>query len=381
MSVPGETGIGDDGSGVATPEALLRHIADQARSELRLPDIDGLRCVHSLVEQASCRACVDACPRQAWLLDDDGLNLDTRACDGCGLCVPACPQGALQQPREVLHGRWRGHHVAAIACERAGVSTTTGMLPCVHSLGERELLRLHRDGVTHLVSCRGDCDTCPRHTGRSLEHHLRRINRVLAPRKVGRLSHTATDARHWRQLAKQLAKQPDRHRAGQRRDGPTLSRRAFFRTGIECGTQLFTLHSEEQQHFLAPGELLDEHAATLPLPYVPSIDPDHCNACHACARLCPQGAIELLKDDSGSAYRLNPTLCSGCNICRDSCDQDAVHIATAAVPSTTLIPLLRHHCPACGAPFLRTTEQPEQQPLCPICTQTNHQRLLFQVYQ
>ena len=374
-------GAGGVGSDVATgDESWWRRIGERVDADLRIPDIHGERCVHAIVEQAGCRACVDACPRGAWMLDDEGLDLDTDACDGCGLCTPACPQGAIRQEREVLHGNWRGRRVAAIACEHAGVRPGAGVLPCLHTLGERELLRLRRAGVTHLVSCRGDCNQCPRHGGATLRQHLERVNRVLGPRRGGGLHHTETDVAHWQHLADSLS--------GAAEEGPALSRRALFRIGIDTSVRLFSLYAEEEETFLAPGELLGEQCSELPLPHVPSIDAERCNACHACARLCPQGAIELVEDQAGGAYRLHSVTCTGCGICSDSCDRDAVRVDAGVRPTTDRVPLYRGDCRSCGVSYLHaglsaglhSGAEPDNRSLCTICSQTAHHRQLFQVY-
>lgn len=67
----------------------------QLKREWVIPEIIAERCVHSLCEVASCTRCVDACPQEAWILDDASLKIDTSRCDGCGLCVTACTESAL----------------------------------------------------------------------------------------------------------------------------------------------------------------------------------------------------------------------------------------------------------------------------------------------
>ena len=75
---------------------LLLRKATSDDCELKtLPTVITERCVHTQLTQASCRACVDSCPVKAWVLDDETLSIDTGACDGCGLCASACPQGAI----------------------------------------------------------------------------------------------------------------------------------------------------------------------------------------------------------------------------------------------------------------------------------------------
>jgi Pyruvate/2-oxoacid:ferredoxin oxidoreductase delta subunit len=92
---------------------------------LVLPEILAERCVHSVLETARCHACVDSCPRDAWVLDDESLGIDTEACDGCGLCAAACPQAAIVHPHEPTIGDWHGRRLAV-----SGSQSTTGRRCC-----------------------------------------------------------------------------------------------------------------------------------------------------------------------------------------------------------------------------------------------------------
>ncbi|RPI56805.1 MAG: 4Fe-4S dicluster domain-containing protein [Chloroflexi bacterium] len=67
------------------------------RVQKRLPEIEA-----PVFKPAFCRMCrnarcVAACPTGALVQDDaEGLvRLDAALCDGCGLCVPACPFEAI----------------------------------------------------------------------------------------------------------------------------------------------------------------------------------------------------------------------------------------------------------------------------------------------
>ncbi len=42
-----------------------------------------------------CGTCVEACPRHALTLGEEGVDIDHAACDLCGKCIEACPRNAL----------------------------------------------------------------------------------------------------------------------------------------------------------------------------------------------------------------------------------------------------------------------------------------------
>jgi ferredoxin len=49
-----------------------------------------------LEECTGCGSCVDACPEEAIELQDDVAVIDQAACTGCGSCVDACPNEAIE---------------------------------------------------------------------------------------------------------------------------------------------------------------------------------------------------------------------------------------------------------------------------------------------
>lgn len=319
-----------------------------------LPGIDAGMCVHALAPFARCEACVAVCPRQALLLDDDGLSLDPAACDGCGLCVPACPRDAitLQRPLTILFaGRRRGSAWAA-CCETPGADDSS--LACRNALGHRDLDSLAEEGVGELHILTGDCAGCPRDTGsQQLEHaHARHV--------VIRKSRGAAVVR----LV--LYREGEAYRdalAKARADTDEIDRR---RRGLFAA--------------LAPLKLERESDAAEELAYhSPVIDPALCVACDACTGICPDEA--LVRDRlPRNAYRIVPLRCSGCQLCLDLCDREAITLQEPGPAREIVHRLDPGRCRSCGAPYYQLQESGAgRNGLCRICAVRPHARNLFQV--
>jgi ferredoxin len=340
-----------------------------------LPEIAAERCVHALLENASCRACVDSCPRDAWLLDDDALGLDSGACDGCGLCVPACPEGALAMRQEMVIRGGPGRQYLLVACEYAESVSGEGVLSCVHSLGIQSLLSLYWKGIRRLKVATGNCDDCSRGGGGRLTDRIASVNRSL--KSAGcpgiELDRLATD--EFRQLLNEPAGFPS---------GADVTRRGFLRgftrAGLRQAGELALSSGAAERAFTPPGALLPDLPGQTLWPWQPVLDAARCNGCDACARLCPHQAIVLEQTEAGIGYRLNPQNCTGCGICRDVCDRGAVRLQQWQPQRRQLLALQQARCSACGAGFHLPREQPlPERGKCRICVQHNHQSNLFQV--
>ncbi len=59
-----------------------------------VPEIDRAVCAAA----DGCKACVAACPEQAYTWIDGRIEYDKAACVSCGRCVTACPTGAIENP-------------------------------------------------------------------------------------------------------------------------------------------------------------------------------------------------------------------------------------------------------------------------------------------
>ena len=326
------------------------------------------RCVHSLFEQASCRACVDACPTSAWSIDDEGLNLDATLCDDCGLCTAACPQEALSVRLDVLSAEIEGDRVVLAACDHAGVSRGDGVIPCVHSLSVRALARLAAEGIEAIATVTGDCANCDRGTGERLERRLPELNRLLRSRGHVQLVHHPYPPAAWQALLTRTGRTP----------AHSLERRRFLRGGLRQLTRLAQgFDVAEPQTGPRPASTLLGGGGSGVAEWRPLLDEKACDGCSACIRLCPTHALEF--DDTNDRYQVFPDLCTGCRVCGDVCEANAITPVPLANATPYAVRLEQRRCRACGVEFRLPVAREDTESLCPTCRKTNHYRHLFQV--
>lgn len=352
-------------------------LADLLNQELQLPEVDPDACVHSLLDQANCRACVETCPTQAWILDDEVLGLDTEACDGCGLCVPECPSGALHVHYPWVIRPFGGRMIALFACDKSQIKEDGGRLPCVHALGLRQLLLLHNAGIEYLLASTADCAGCPRNTTNGIHKRLDQLNVLLTERHKPPMKLLQRSDAVWMKLFR-TEEMVTR--------GTQLSRRRFLQgSGEQLREQLVVLDplNMPESRTIPPGQLLPaSENSKAHWPWSPALDESRCNGCDACMKLCPTQALQIKsgEEDTLSYYELEPAKCNGCGICEAACDAQAITVKSLALSSSvTVLPLAEYRCQACGNPFHSLQSNPQTVTLCPICQKQNHSSNLFQV--
>lgn len=357
----------------------------QLRQEWTIPEVIPERCVHSRCEVSTCTRCVDSCPRNAWILDDDSLKIDTQACDGCGLCVGVCPESALEVDLRPALRKLENHQTLLFACEAiAGGQSDVGIVPCLHSINMAKLLGYWNDGYVQMLSCRAHCQTCPRYPQQDVfREQVARLNTLLASRGKTTLRHAELTIENWSNYRKTLALvQPE--------SVEPVARRDFLRKAITLASESTLEQLEAAQ---ATQATLEPWPIRLPeaeqgrdldpvFPYLPSIDAIRCNGCNACVRLCPHEALQLEQDAESKvaiAYRMLAERCTGCHLCEDACDREAVSVKVMQPQNQSVLALKVNKCKACGTAFHYPIGQSEQV-YCRICAHTNHHSKLFQVY-
>lgn len=270
-----------------------------------------------------------ACPSSSLEVNPDEITI-ADSCDGCGLCVPACPQAALALGAAT---EWfiTDEPVGLAACDRSGAAATRG---CVHALGVRELLDGVAAGVHQWLLTTGDCGACrraPRPHAR-VEAAARRVDAVLRARGARGVAVNGVDARTWS--------------AARRRARPLTEgeeRRAFLRRFLRPAPPPTTAPAPT-----APGLRVPRRPGALAF-FSVAIDPSACTACHACARLCPTEALALETDADGTPlrYAIRSDACTGCGVCEASCDDGAVAVTVDEPAADTSVPLRITRCETC----------------------------------
>jgi Pyruvate/2-oxoacid:ferredoxin oxidoreductase delta subunit len=321
------------------------------------------RCIHHRFETASCQACVDHCPSNAWLLDDEGLSLDTERCDGCCLCLPACPEQALLPPEPFVAASNGNEKIALFACDYSGKVAGAGVMPCVHALGTSDLLKLYRQRTRQLWLAVGNCESCPRSPRQTLGARVESLNRALRHDGLGAITITFVPIKRWLRQRREYSPAMDRG----------VSRRAFFRRALQGSLeQIPADKADPETHPLSPGSSLQELGVSHYRPVLPEIDAAACDCCLDCIRGCPHQVLQLQPrpelDENRVDLSINPTDCSGCGICADLCRPAAITIRHWHPQRQSRVVMYRSHsCPSCGVPvFGSSPTAPPDQP-CAIC--------------
>ena len=341
-------------------------IETRGAHEPRTAVVDPDRCVLAIAIEASCRACVEICPREAFIDGVDALRFDTEACDGCAICVAACPRGAIAIERTAIAISPNDARIGFAACEQAAGRSKKGVMPCLHAIGLDELAQLYSEGLRRLYLTYGNCVPCKPLLKTKMDATLDRLKRLLADRDLEPLNVVTMGGMEWeRALAEHLAP----------------SRRGLLNLFRPSGIEQ---NSNRQQTVKAAGILRAGNSAEPLNPFHPKIDPSACNGCNACARICPEAAIEVIDQGTGRAsYSVRSSLCSGCGLCTDVCDRGAVSVGRWQRGGIAAIRLDSRQCSRCGNvfhyPMGHAPEQGSAQSLCRICAGTKPNKHLFQI--
>ena len=335
-----------------------------------------MQCVRARDKSADCDRCVQVCPTGAISLED-GVHVDFDACIRCGLCLHTCPTGALTGTDNVHRllycaSQLVDHENIEIACAQHpdpapgdpkadAVITTTG---CLAALGASAYLSLATQGVKQVRVRLDACAQCPLALLQpQIEATIQRASDLLE----------ALDKPQTVAVAAPV--QRPRRRSVYSIKNPPVTRRSFFQA-IGQGARDFLppLEDVTERHRLV--DALRRLAPKNPDQPVPGSDfvslaiSDACNACTTCARICPTGALEFLRDDENFEITFSAAACVNCGLCLHFCDPKALTRNGAPTVGGLIDPepVLLHRgtltrCIKCNTLFAGEADNG----LCPVC--------------
>lgn len=293
------------------------------------PGIESPDCLRSRFRPHDCRRCVAACPRGAIEAEAGTVRIDPVTCDGCMLCVPACPAEALRPPGpgflavvEDLSEVER----PVLGCRGHGETEAHARVECLGQLSAEQLLALEVLVPGRLTLNASACAGCPkRESLRRLERRLARIRRIDTVGRERRL---------------RLVGSPEELGA----DPAVYDRRSFFRSFEKRLSRRLTDGLDRWQESRAPQGskrppqrtvLLAAALRRLPAgrreaaeeACFPQIRLNAaCDHCGRCAAVCPTGALLKSRQNGTRLLEVARARCTACGLCESFCPQGGIEV-------------------------------------------------------
>ena len=319
---------------------------EAALGEAPVPRVRAAHCRRHRAGQTGCRACVLACPTEAFWVDAaGGLRLTEVDCVGCGACSSVCPSQAIEAPGvaagAIAEALRQGDGVV-VGCRHGGAAGQV-RVPCLSGLHPELLAGLMlafpgRSLTLNVAHCAA-CDI-----GRLLP--LIEAQAAQAAAYVA-LVGPATGLR----LTGAASAEP--------RERTALSRRGLFGALREQTAKLVTGAIAEALGPDLPGEHLAHRGAllaavrrrvaadggalpSLPVPGAFYVDWDVNERCDGCAGVagangprcvaaCPSGAWRMGRSGDRGVLSHGAARCTACGLCEEVCPRRALSARPAPI--------------------------------------------------
>jgi formate hydrogenlyase subunit 6/NADH:ubiquinone oxidoreductase subunit I len=347
-----------------------------------IPEFRASRCVRYRFRYSECRRCADACPHDAVTLTDAGVSLDAR-CENCALCASACRTEALVPGNlariELLKqaSKQPGFSFACAPSQAPG----DAIVPCLGALGVAAFAYLATRGIPVELRGTGHCARCP-HGAKGtaqLELNLDALERLRDAAEPDEWATITVDgaAREEAETVRHLSsrRQLFRRLIGRGVDevvrsvGPQ-AQHPVPEKAIRADRPFLTAERELLQLALKTGEeqrsiALRPHAA---LPLMQLRLKSGCNACEACFRACPTGALQIRESGTAWALTFEHDRCVSCGVCAEVCQPEALYEleemnATPGRAPAILLAMHKQRCGRCDRFFVSARAEEA----CPVC--------------
>lgn len=341
-----------------------------------VPQFRRERCTRYRFRYSVCDRCQAACPHGAVSLSDEGAAIDPALCRNCALCAAACPTEAWNAealPRIDLLKQTLGRAAFSFACTPSQ-EEADARVPCLGALDASLLAYLAGRGVSVELKGSGHCGDCPQGAkgaallGFALEG-LAQLRESLGNEGWPSLLLTEKEGRGEgdgqpvdaarRQLFRRFAGHA--FTGGEQDPAPLKA--------VRVAAPLSTVRRELVQA-IWPAEGEGEIPLDGGLPLAEILLGPGCNACEACARVCPTGALAIREGQRRWELRFQFNRCVACGVCLEACQPGALSFAGKAPlalgrvkEGVLLHGLDKRRCSRCDRLFIAAGRES----LCPTC--------------
>jgi ferredoxin len=299
--------------------------------KMQLPQIKSKQCIKLRNHRSECAKCIQGCPQGALSFHEE-LLLKEANCSGCGVCLASCPVGVFTLPgfseKKILQAV-EGASRKLISCTKSNLQTGYVKINCLGQLSTSMLISIlllsqGREMLLNIAPCQGCSDA--NIISELKERIAEAVGICTGLGQAGRITMVTNP--------EELPKEDEE--AFSRRELFSLLKKQTAATGLQVASLLleedereegtFTKETPKDRRLLL--KLLREKVKSSEIDSSRRVEgigvkwklTDSCQACGACARVCPTGAMNIAELDDGQV-ELSQQLgaCSGCNLCQELC--------------------------------------------------------------